>query len=99
MKRHLKNLLEQEDHSSEKIQELFWEPSIKIVVYLFASNSELHNIEEPGWMFEYLQQLLTVNYKYFVDKILGDNLKQDVFRILTKYFFEGALSFLLLKTV
>lgn len=35
--------------------------------YLFVGENELRNLEEPGWLFEYLQQVLNGNYKFLVE--------------------------------
>lgn len=69
------------------------------MLYLFASGSELHNLEEPGWMFEYLQLLLNSNYKYFCDYILGEGLAPEVTRALNNYFLEGSVEYLLMRAI
>lgn len=58
---------------------------------MFVSGSELHNLEEPGWMFEYLQSVLNSNYKYFCDCLLAHDLRPDVTRALNDYFLSGSL--------
>lgn len=61
------------------------------MLYLFTSGSELHNLEEPGWMLEYMHLTLVSNYKYFYDFMLSNDLRQELTFNLNRYFLEESL--------
>lgn len=50
-------------------------------------------------MFEYIQSILSVNYKYLIDFIIPKDIRDDISGCITKYFIQAAYSSLFLNPI
>lgn len=50
-------------------------------------------------MFEYLQLVLTANYKYFVDLLLPKDIRDDISGCITKYYLQASYNSLFLQAI
>ena len=50
-------------------------------------------------MFEYIQSVLTINYKYLIDFLIPKNMRDDIAGCITKYYIQAAYNSLFLNAI
>ena len=82
-----------------EVLEVYWAKPGKTVVQLFVDHPDLRNIEEPGWMMDYMQMQLNTNYRFFTEHLCSREIPEEIRVPLTHYFLKGTLQQFLLPAL